>query len=57
MYEAVRYWQVRLLHSIAGRLRILDQAAAAAVLPDLLLPHFSRVWAAVGDNRRLQVRP
>ncbi len=36
---------------------MLDQAAAAAVLPDLLLPHFSRVWAAVGDNRRLQVRP
>lgn len=47
---------VRLLHGIAMRLRALDPGDGEAV-PAVVLPHLSRVWTAVGQQRRLQVSP
>jgi hypothetical protein len=45
---------VRLLHGIAIKLRSLHGGRGEAV-PALVLPHLSRVWTAVGEQRRLQV--
>lgn len=45
---------VRLLHGIALRLRSLDGGQGAAV-PAIVLPHISRMWAAVGGQRKPQI--